>query len=168
METQEIWKDIPEYEGLYQVSNLGNVKSLGNSFKRKEKLLKPQICKSNGYLQVTLSIEGKLKTIKIHQLVAIAFLNHTQSGMKLVIDHISGDILDNSLSNLRIVENRENTNKMRYKSNASSRFTGVSWYKNSKKWRSQIQINSKVKHLGLFDTEEEAYEAYQNALKSII
>lgn len=68
----EIWKDIKGYEGLYQVSNLGRVKSLGNNKRRKEKILK-QVEDGGGYLFVLLCKNGKGKMFKVHRLVAQAF-----------------------------------------------------------------------------------------------
>lgn len=73
METKEIWRDITGYEGLYQISNLGNVKSLGNNKTRKDKVLK-QIKNKSGYLHVNLCKKGKSKIHKTHRLVAQAFL----------------------------------------------------------------------------------------------
>ena len=55
----EIWKDIKGFEQLYQISNLGNVKSLSNNFSRKEKILKPK--QRKGYLYVGLCKNGKRK-----------------------------------------------------------------------------------------------------------
>lgn len=69
----EVWKDIDGYEGLYQVSTLGNVKSLGNNKTRKEKILQPKLRK-DGYLAVGLHKEGKIKEYTIHRLVAKAFI----------------------------------------------------------------------------------------------
>ena len=156
----EVFKDIPGYEGIYQVSNLGNVKS----FKlNKEKILKPGIG-GNGYLYVILYNEEKVKNIQIHQLVAMAFLNHTLDGtMKIVVDHKDNNKLNNRLSNLQLVSQRENLSKDR---NGTSKYTGVCWSKQRSKWVSQIRINGKLKHLGYFDSEEEAGKYYQNALKS--
>ena len=71
---KEIWKDIPNYEGYYQVSNLGRVNSLKNNKTKKDKLLKTRIG-HDGYFDVGLSKEGVQKRYKVHQLVAIAFLN---------------------------------------------------------------------------------------------
>jgi hypothetical protein len=79
---EEIWKDIKGYEGVYQVSNLGRVKSLPRLHKfahgyymTKEKILSPRICgKQREYLAVALQIDGKTKQYKVHRLVAIAFL----------------------------------------------------------------------------------------------
>lgn len=169
----EIWKDIKDYEGLYQVSNLGNVKSLSKVILKKGKypfLCKETILKKNidfyGYVKVVLRKNNVCKTIKNHQLVAIAFLNHTQNKNTLVVNHINFIRNDNRVENLEIVTNRENTNKKHLKS--TSEYVGVSWYKNRKKWLSKILYNKKKIHLGYFNTEIEAHEAYQNKLKSIL
>lgn len=69
----EIWKDIPGYEGRYQVSNTGEVKSLNYNSSGKSKLLK-QIADKKGYKRVGLCKNGKRKHYSVHRLVAIAFL----------------------------------------------------------------------------------------------
>lgn len=69
---EEIYKDIEGYEGLYQISNLGNVKSLKNNKTKKEKVLKLAI--RNGYLKVDLCKNKTRKTYLVHRLVANAFL----------------------------------------------------------------------------------------------
>lgn len=168
---KEQWKDIPEYEGMYQVSNLGNIKSLSREvcnskrcFISKEKILK--LSKDSGnYSIVHLYIKGsKRSTKKVHQLVAECFLNHKPCGYNLVINHKDFNRLNNNIENLEIVNTRENTNKKHLKS--SSKYTGVSWHKNRNKWQSQILINGKIKHLGYFINELEASEAYQLKLKT--
>ena len=154
---QEEFRPVPGYEGYYEVSNFGNVKSLTN-----DKILKPCL-DSNGYYKVTLSKDGKTKTIRIHILVATAFLDHVPDGYKIVVDHIDNNKLNNNLTNLQLITHRENISKDR--KNGTSQYKGVFWGKNSNKWKSQITINGKQKHLGLFTSEEEAHEVYQNALK---
>lgn len=99
----ELWKDIPEFEGLYMVSNMGRVKSMGNNKNRKEKILRGGT-NSRGYKTVCL----KRKTYQVHQLVAIAFLNHKPAGYAKVIDHKNGNRTDNNLNNLQITTQREN------------------------------------------------------------
>jgi len=159
---EEIWKDVPGYEGYYQVSNLGNVKSLKFS---KEKLLIPCF-NSVGYLTVNLYKNGDIKMFQIHQLVAIAFLNHIPDGTnKIVVDHINNIPTDNRLENLQLISNRENLSKD--KKNTSSKYTGVSWHKKNKKWLARIRINGNRKHLGYFINEIEASNAYQNTLKNL-
>ena len=156
----EIWKTIKDYPD-YQVSNLGRVKS----FKlRKERILNPGKNK-DGYYHVSL-INNKIRcTKKIHQLVAIAFLNHKPCGMKLVIDHIDFNKQNNNINNLRILTNRENSSHREKK--YTSKYTGVRWREDRKKWTSQIYINKKHIHLGFYKTEIEASNAYQEKIKLI-
>ena len=72
---KEEWKDIKGYEGLYQVANLGRVKSLGNNKSKREKILKPGKCK-DGYLIVRLYKNGKGKPFTVHRLVALHFIDN--------------------------------------------------------------------------------------------
>jgi len=164
----EVWKDIPEYEGLYQASNLGNIKSLdrinSRGQKLKGKVLKASIC-SPIYLGVCLYKDNKKKTITVHKLVAYAFLNHKPCGYKLVVNHIDVNPKNNKLYNLELITQRKNANKKHIKS--SSNYVGVYWEKNAKKWRSSITINGKLKHLGYFTDEKEAAQVYQNELNKI-
>jgi len=168
----EQWKDIPDYEGFYQASDLGRIKSLNRtmscmgkySFLSEGRIRKVRLGR-DGYLKVNLSIDGKTQTLKIHQLVAMAFLNHVPCGYKLVINHKNFIKIDNQLSNLEVVTQRENSNKKHVKS--SSNFTGVSWHKKSKKWSAQVVVNGEIKYLGLFNDELEASQYYENALIAI-
>ena len=169
---QEIWKDIPNYEGYYQVSNLGNVKSLSRIVKNGwgtrtvcGKILKNLVNTTKGYFQIRIGKNGSCKTKQIHQLVAEAFLNHKPNGHKLVVNHINFDKKDNRLENLEIVTQRENANLKRFKS--SSEYVGVNWYKRLNKWVAKIWVNGKKKHLGYFINEYDAHLAYQKALKEI-
>ncbi len=157
----EEWKDIVGYEGLYQVSNLGNVNSLKYN---KSKRLKGAV-NNYGYKQVNLSKTGIVKSFKVHQLVASHFLNHKINGYENVVNHIDFNRLNNSFDNLEIVSPRENTNKQHIKS--SSIYTGVAWDKRKNKWISQIYTNGKLRFLGYFKTESEASNAYQNELLTI-
>ena len=103
----EIWKPIRDYEGLYEVSNLGRIKRLGNDKNRKEKILKPYKNKL-GYLRVTLSKDNKVKYMFIHRLVAIAFIPNPEN--KPCIDHINAIPSDNRVENLRWATYKENMN----------------------------------------------------------
>lgn len=102
---EEIWKDIKGYEGIYQVSNLGNVKSLNFHREKKEKLLKPKLTK-DGYFETTLFKEGKCKFIRTHRLVAMAFIENPLN--KKEINHKDGNKLNNNISNLEWVTSSEN------------------------------------------------------------
>lgn len=160
---KEIWKTIDGYEN-YQVSSLGRVKSLNYNKTGKEKLLKP-LLNNRCYYHVVLCKNGVGNTKKIHQLVAIAFLNHIPCGHKLVVDHINDNTKDNRVENLQIITQRENVcrNQGRY----SSLYKGVCFDKSTKKWMSRIVINGKTNYLGLFTCEIEASNAYQNKLKTL-
>lgn len=159
----EIWKTIIGNED-YQVSSLGNVKSLKHG---KQRILKGGI-NSRGYHCVGLCKGGVQKERTVHQLVAIHFLNHLPSGLELIIDHIDGNKKNNRLDNLQIVTNRFNASKGYISKETSSYYTGVSRHKLRNKWRARIYINGKDKHLGLFETELEASQAYQKALNNLI
>lgn len=170
---QEIWKDIPSYEGFYQVSNLGNVKSLSRKVFRKynsigftkDRILKYSI-NMHGYACYKLSKLNNKKIFTAHQLVAMAFLNHTICGHKLVVDHMNDNKLDNRAENLQLITNRENAYRTQGK--YSSQYKGVSWYKRDKKWIAKIRINGKEKYLGSFENEHDAHLAYQNKLNEVL
>ena len=108
----ENWKDIKGYEGLYQVSNLGRVKRVGQKVMTARgfyKQVKERILKQtdiNGYLKVSLCKNGKSKSQLIHILVADAFLNNNNHNGK-VVDHINNNRKDNRLLNLQVITQRE-------------------------------------------------------------
>ena len=165
---KEVWKDIFGYEGLYKISSYGNVKSLSRTITKgnityvtKDRLLKQSV-DTVGYPYVNLSDYKKQKTFRVHQLVAVTFLNHIPNKHKgLVIDHIDGNKLNNMTTNLQLITNKENTSKDR--KNKSSKYTGVSWHKQSNKWLAQFKENGTTKYLGTFKTEEQARDAYNNS-----
>ena len=100
----EEWRDVVGYEGLYQVSDQGRVRS----FKwNKERFLKPSMDK-DGYLLVTLCTGGKPKTLKVHRLVCEAF--HENPENKLDVNHINENKTDNRACNLEWSTRKENCN----------------------------------------------------------
>lgn len=104
---KEIWKDIKNYEGLYQISNLGRVKSLPRNTNNQYKnglILKPTI--KNGYVKIQLKNKHKYKWFFIHRLVAQAFLNDFSE--KLQVNHKNGIKNDNRIKNLEMVTASEN------------------------------------------------------------
>ena len=104
---QEIWKDIKGYEGLYQVSNLGNVKSLPRYTNNQYKnglIMKPH--NYSGYLRIQLRKNGNYKWFCVHRLVAMAFLKNYNS--QLQVNHKNGIKDDNNLENLEMVTASEN------------------------------------------------------------
>ncbi len=80
-----------------------------------------------------------------------------------VIDHIDHNRSNNKWENLRLITQAENNRNQTIAKNNKSGHTGVIWNKTSNKWQAQISINRKAKHLGLFDTKEEAISARKRA-----
>ena len=168
-EQMEIFKDIKGYEGHYQVSDIGRVKSL-ERYDQMNRFIKERILKSNlssnGYFTVNLC-KGKPQTYLIHQLVAMAFLGHSPNGYNgLIVDHIDFNRTNNHLSNLKLISMRKNTDQKHLKS--SSKYIGVSWCNTYKKWYACIRINKKTKNLGYFTDELKASESYKSALNKIM
>jgi hypothetical protein len=97
----QIWKDIPEYNGIYKISNTGEVKSHSDKGIR---ILKPDLAK--GYLRVTLSKNNSQKRFMIHRLVAESFLPKINN--KKYVNHIDGNKLNNDISNLEWCTASEN------------------------------------------------------------
>jgi len=168
----EIWKDIPRYEGKYQVSDKGRVKSMervvkcrgGKTKINKEKYLKPREFEGRNYVGL-YNGKGVCKRFYINVLMGITFLNHNHDGGNtMVVDHIDNNPMNNVIENLQIISTRMNTSKD--KKNTSSKYTGVCWSKKHNKWKSQIQLNGKHLSLGLFVSEKEASEYYENAIVS--
>ena len=84
------------------------------------------------------------------------------------IDHINGDRGDNRIANLRDVPNSTNRENMRApRSDNASGYLGVHFHKQAKKWRARIQVKSRGINLGLFDTPEQAHEAYLQAKRKL-
>lgn len=110
----EIWKDIRGYEGIYQVSSAGRVRSLdrtvhfsdGRFRKYKGQILKRESRTSSGYKQCILKVNGFSKYAYIHRLVAQAFVNNPEN--KPEVNHINGNKLDNTAENLEWVTASEN------------------------------------------------------------
>lgn len=100
---EEIWKDVENYEGLYQVSNLGRVKSLRVK-RHKDGIL--ILGEHNGYPCVFLHKDKKRHWKMVHRLVAQAFIPKVEG--KDCIDHIDGNTRNNNVSNLRWCTNQEN------------------------------------------------------------
>jgi hypothetical protein len=164
--TNEIYKDIPGYEGLYQVSNFGKVKSLSRKTPDgrliKEIILKSAVSKK--YEICSLYKNGFSKSIEVHKLVCMAFFNHVPCGHKIVVDHINNDKLDNRLENLQLISNRENCSK---DAKRSAKYIGISYIKDTKKWKARIKIKGKTVHIGVYLSDIEANKAYLNKLNEI-
>ena len=170
---QEVWHDIPNFVGYYQVSNHGFVRSIDRVILKNGKhpyTQKGKVLKfgedTKGYFFVNLSVNGLSKQIPVHKLVANVFLNHELNcKYKYVIDHIDGNPKNNYVSNLRVVSQRVNIENRKF--NKSSIYQGVSFSKAEQKWKAYIRNEGKLTHLGYFLNEEDAAKAYQDALSKI-
>lgn len=165
---QEIWKDIQNYEGYYQVSNLGKVKSVLRKIIRKngapqtikERVVKPALSISNKYLKVGLWREGIGWSEHIHLLVWDHFGTSPRNGMVLTVDHIDNDKRNNRINNLQLLSNRDNLIKGHLRKDMP---TGVVKENHRRKYYSYIKINKKNIYLGSYNNKEDAGRAYQNA-----
>ena len=118
---QEIWKSVPNYIGLYKVSNFGRIKSLNYQNKGHEKVLKLS-AKDGKYVKVTLhDIVGKSKTLYVHRIVAMAFLPGP-TPEQTQVNHIDGNKQNNIVDNLEWVSPKQNVNNPNTKYRLSIRY----------------------------------------------
>lgn len=114
MKQEELWKEVVGYEGIYEVSNLGNIKSLkrnvntlfGKPRMQEEFILLKENLKG-GYLGCNLSNNGSVKKVKIHRIVAISFIPNKEN--KPCVNHIDGNKKNNKLENLEWATYKENS-----------------------------------------------------------
>jgi hypothetical protein len=100
----EIFKDIKGYEGIYQISNLGNVKS----YKKNRVKIRIPTKNTNGYLCLGLRKNNKRKMYLIHRLISEYFIENKNN--KPYINHIDGNKLNNNINNLEWCTQKENVN----------------------------------------------------------
>lgn len=169
-----IWKDILGYEGLYQVSNSGLVKSLPKQWvngigklQSHNGIILRQCINSEGYCGVALSKNKISKSFRVHRLVISAFCENKNN--LPYVDHIDADKQNNNISNLRWCTGRQNAiwkNEKNIKKSCKS--VGVDFYKITNRYRARIIIDGIQKNLGYYKTEEEAKFAYDSALNEYI
>ena len=153
---------------MYQIKGYPDyyITKCGRVFSTKRKAVKeliPRLLGSETSKSLSVDLHQKKRfTLKVHQLVAVNFLQHEASGMNRIVDHINGDRLNNHLSNLQIISQRENTTKDK---SADLLPVGVDYRKG--KFRARIYFKSIQEHIGLFSTPEQASQAYQNRLDEI-
>lgn len=142
----EEWRSVVGYEGLYEVSNLGRVKSLPKAQFKHERIIKPYVNPKNGYCYATLSKGNRSTGKRIHVLVMNAFrpVDKKQGyDPNFTIDHLDGDRTNNRLENLEWCSQAENTR----------RALAV----RSRNWHSRKVINLDTKEV--FNSETEAAES---------
>lgn len=133
------------------------VDTLGRRYPRK--LVENVANNGDGYCKVRF--KGGL--ISYHRIIWVLLNGDVPEGTQ--IDHIDGNRVNNSIDNLRLVTNRENSqNRVRHR---KGRLVGCSYHKLTNKWRAYTVIGSKQRHLGLFNTEQEAHEAYLVAAEGL-
>lgn len=146
-------KNVIDYEGIYVVSDTGDVYNLKKGIKMKGYI-------KDGYYCVILSNGGMKKNMRINRIVFESFKGAIIPD--LVIDHIDGNKLNNDISNLRQITTRENTSKGW--TEKSKLPTGVSYVKHLNKYKAEISILKVRYYLGVFDSIELAEAAYTYAL----
>lgn len=159
---KEIFKEIPNYNGIYFVSNFGNVKSINRKIKVKNfyktiygKFLKQSLTgkgykKSNGYLVVRLN--GKLK--KVHRLVAITFLENPNNLPQ--VNHKDKNTTNNKLNNLEWCTNFQNSHHAK-----DNKFIGVRFRRDRNNYSAELKYKGVRYRKSGFDTEEKANEYLQ-------
>jgi hypothetical protein len=151
----EIWKPIPEYEGLYEVSSWGRV--------RKLLIIEPTKSQS-GYPMIQFQVDKKRFNKTLHLLVAESFCEKKE--YHKVVNHKDSDVLNPYYNNLEWVSIRENVSHSKKGENYSSKYTGVGKRVNGKYYAS-ISIYGKRKYLGTYNTEEEAHYVYMKVIEAL-
>jgi len=133
----EIWKDIKDYEGLYQISTFGRVRSLDRIVRNGRNKLPGVILKTrvntSGYYSVDVSMDNKKKNFRVHRLMAMAFIENPDNLPE--VNHKNSDKADNSLSNLEWVTKERNMEHFFTEGNFESR---------NKKLRNENNPNAKL------------------------
>jgi hypothetical protein len=162
--TEEIWKPVFGYENIYEVSNLGNVRTIEHYTKHGRskmkvlgKLLKKQCDKQNRYLYVSLCKNGKRQKCSVHRLVAQAFIPNPEN--KRCVDHIDGSRDNNCEYNLRWCSHKENMNFPIAKERLSISHKGIIPTEETKRKRYQTWVkNGKPLHRPLNNKKSKAVE----------
>lgn len=117
------------------------------------------VSNSYGYCLVRFKNRG----VKYHRIVWILLNGSIPDSMQ--IDHINGNRIDNSIENLRIVDYRQNSENREV--HRKGKLPGCSYRKDCNKWQVRIRVNGCRRHIGLYDTELEAYDNYKKHLHSL-
>lgn len=153
------WRDIPSYEGIYQVSSCGRVRSIDRTIQCTNRVINvkgvdlKKTIGTHGYYFVVLSKESKTKTTTVHKLVAMCFLKNWRNGF--LVDHIDENKLNNDYKNLQIANKSINNTKSHSHKNKKR---GA--YKRKWGWLAQITVKGRSIHLGYHKTKSMAHDAY--------
>lgn len=166
----ELWKDIPEYEKYYQISNFGNVRTKdrqvvnvdGKVSFYKSKDRKPSISE---YRMIALSKNGCVKVLKISRIVAKLFVKG-KSDVNKIVNHIDGNKHNDLYSNLEWCSHSHNSIHA-FRLNLNKRknnYTGIFFEKRRNKWACYLYRDNKNLFVGRFSTEQEALNAYNKKI----
>ncbi len=168
---KEIWKNIIGWEGFYQISSIGRVKSLERKVPFRsgyvhiaERIMNLSLS-ANGYQSVRFRKNGRGSNgfnNLVHRLIAIAFIPNPNKYSD--VNHKNGIRNDNRVDNLEWCNRRENLSHGFKRIGKSSRHIGVC-KRSGGRWESAIWIKNKIVYLGRFSTEKGAANAYKKALK---
>lgn len=175
---KEIWKDIKNFEGKYQISNLGNVRSLydQNQFKKTYRIRYLKLGQRQGYsiIQLTDGCKIKRSSYQIHRLVAEAFISNPEN--KPFINHIDENRKNNNVNNLEWCTQKENVNHSKHKMYGQKRNiigkSGEKYITKRKRYGREyyeisVYYNGKRKHIGSSKTLEQAVQKRDAYIKLI-
>lgn len=157
---QEEWKPIKGYEGLYEISNFGRVKSSSGIIKKTSHT-------TRGYENISLNKMGDQKSIMVHLLVWDYFGDRPRDGRKLQVDHIDNNKSNNHINNLQLLTPRENSAKRIVQLGRKQNLPLGVCTSSKNRFRAKIKIGQTNIYLGQFKTPEDASEAYKKALENI-
>jgi hypothetical protein len=152
MEDKEHWCEIPGY-APYEASSHGRIRSWNNGRygRRTRPLIMKQSWSSNGYMCINIGQKPR----RVHRLLALAFIPNPDN--KYCVDHIDGDILNNSLNNLRWATKAENAYNSKVQCNNSTGHRGVGWSKIHKRWYAFLRVGGE-QHQKWCSSKEEAIQ----------
>lgn len=164
----EEWRAIPGYEGYYEASSLGRIKSLRRVIARRDGYAQPvaekilaQKVMNKSYRGVALLKDRKQTTFLVHRLVMQAF-----EAYEGPVDHVDRCGANNAISNLRRASLSQNQANQGMRRNNTSGFKGVTWDRRANRWMAQISVANKRQFLGYFKVPEEAARKYDSVARA--